>query len=218
MSLSNNAKDEFQKSPIIVSCTVGSFIIAIVMLFFALRSPITVTNTSNAQGLDVIFDVKNLFFCLAYYIFITLAGSSFIRLLYKYYSFTAAFLSIIIAVLINFSTYIAINMFPPIMLSTLQLAVASNLIYWSTLIIFIGVCGQAVGKSFSENALAIERPKSRVGIEDKKTEGSNREGVSIVFLLIIIWIWGSMVSYEQKSTINSLLPEVWQPSIKDIID
>ncbi|WP_182406874.1 hypothetical protein [Psychrobacter sp. GP33] len=218
MTLLSNAKKEFNNSPIIVSCTVGSFIIAIIMLSFALRSPIIVTNTSSVQGLEVIFDVKNLLFCLAYYIFISLATSSFIRLLYRHYSFTAAFLSIITAVLINFSTYTAINMFPPIMLNTLHLGVVSNLIYGSTLIIFIAVCGQPVVRSLAENALGIEKPNQRVNIEDKKTRTSSNNGVSIVFLLIILSIWGSMVSYGQKSAIHSLLPEVWQPSIKDITD
>lgn len=220
MTFLSNVKNEFNNSPIIVSCTTGGFFIAIIMLSFALKSPTTVTNLNNVQSSEIFFSVKNLLFCLAYYVFIFLSGASLIRLLSRYYDFTATLLSIPTAVIINFSTYIAINLLPPTLFSKSQLLQISDLIYWSTLVLFVAFCGKAVMKIIigsptdNENISSDVNNKSNNHESDIEKSINNNEanaGSILLIFFVCLFIWGKMVSYGQNTLISSILPEAWQP-------
>ena len=220
MTLLSNAKNEFRKSPIIVSCTVGGFIIAIIMFSFALRSPPIVANTSSVESLEVLFDIKNLLFCLAYYIFISLSAVSLTRLLSRHHNFTATLLSIPIAVLINFSTYIAINLLPPTLFSKSQLLQISDLVYWCTLVLFVAFCGKAVMQSIigspNENKKVDLESYEKSSVNNNESDGTTVGAILFIFF-ICLFIWGQMVSYGQDTLISSLLPEIWQPIQEEII-
>ena len=206
MTLLSNAKNEFRKSPIIVSCTAGGFIVAILMLSFALKSPSTANISNSIEHSEVFFSIKNLLFCLAYYVFISLSGTSLIRVLSKYYGFTATFLSIPVAVIINFSTYITINILPPTLFSKSQLLQISDSIYWCTLILFVAFCGKAI------MSVIVGKPD-----DDESTNIGDSVGAILVLFFICLLVWGKMVSYGQHSLISSLLPEEWQPITEETV-
>lgn len=233
MALIENAKSEFQKSPIVVSSTVGGFIVALIMLSFALNSPSPVTEINNIQSSGIFFSLKNLLLCLAYYIFISISCASLIRIFSKYYDFTATLLSIPVAVIINFSTYISINLIPPTLFSKTQLLQISELLYWSTLILFVAICGKAVVQSLintptDNSRVASEGSKKENNTgsnednikEDENTNKPTGDGIGSILLLFFfgLFIWGKMVSYGQDTLIYSLLPETWQPILEQDIE
>lgn len=217
MTLIDKAKEEFYRSPIIVSCGILGLIGGISTLSFGLGGPSTIIEIVNARNFEVLFNFNNLSICIAYYFFISLFGTSLIRLLSKHYGFTAAFLSIPVAVLINFTTYVAINFLPPTILDSSKLLGVSDLIYWCTLIFFVAFCGQAVGASFAETTSKAEEKGINNKDNNDETEEESSAGGSLLFLLILLWIWGSMVSYGQSTLINSLLPEAWQPLSEETV-
>lgn len=217
MILINKAKEEFYRSPIIVSCAILGLVGGIFTLSFGLGAPSTIIKIDNAQNFDVFFNVNNLFICIAYYFFVSLFGVSIIRLLSRNYGFTAAFLSIPLAAIINFTTYVAINFLPPTILDNSKLLGVSDIVYWCTLILFIAFCGQAVGASFAETSVKNEKKVQAEEVDNEEDEGNNAIG-SLLFLLLLLWIWGSMVSYGQNLLITSLLPESWQPLTEETVE
>lgn len=220
MTLLNNAKSEFQKSPIIVTCTVGGLIIATTMLLFAINSPPSTAQLSEVGTSKVLFNLKNLLFCLAYYIFISLSAVSLTRLLSKYHNFTATILSVPVAVMINFSTYIAINLLPPTLFSESQLLQISDLIYWCTLVLFVAFCGKSVmriiiGTPDENKKVDLELDEDK-GVNVNESDGNTVGGVLFIFFICLL-IWGKMVSYGQDTLISSLLPEAWQPVSEETV-
>lgn len=220
MTLIRNAKNEFQKSPIIVTCTVGGLIVATTMLMFAINSPPSTTQLSEVGTSKVFFSLKNLLFCLAYYIFISLSAVSLTRLLSKYHNFTATILSVPVAVIINFSTYIAVNLLPPTLFSKSQLLQISDLIYWCTLVLFVAFCGKSVmriviGTPDEKKKVDLELGEKQ-DVNISETDGNTVGGILFIFF-ICLFIWGKMVSYGQDTLISSLLPEIWQPVSEETV-
>lgn len=221
MALIDNIKSEFQKSPIVVSSTVGGFVVALIMLSFALNSPSPTTEINSIRNLEIFFSLKNLLLCLTYYIFISISCASLIRILSKYYDFTATLLSIPTAVIINFSTYISINLIPPTLFSKTQLFQISELLYWSTLILFVAICGKAVVQSLIVTTPDDFSVSSEVrNDKDENNKKPTGDGMGSILLLFFfgLFIWGKMVSYGQDTLIYSLLPETWQPILEQNID
>ncbi len=221
VSLLINAKAEFQKSPIIVSCTVGGLLVATTMLVFAISSPSSTNQLSEVGASEVFFSLRNLLFCLAYYIFISLSAASLTRLFSKYHNFTATLLSVPIAVMINFSTYTAVNLLPPTLFSKSQLLQISDLIYWCTLVIFVAFCGKAVmriiiGTPDENKKVDLELDEEGV-VNVDQSDGNTVGGILFIFF-ICLFIWGKMVSYGQGTLISSLLPESWQPVIEETVE
>lgn len=220
MTLLNNAKNEFQKSPIVVTCTVGGLIVATSMLLFAINSPSSTTQLSEVGTSKVFFSLKNFLFCLAYYIFISLSAVSLTRLFSKYHNFTATVLSVPVAVMINFSTYIAVNLLPPTLFSKSQLLQISDLIYWCTLVLFVAFYGKSMMRIIigtpNENKKVDLELHEEEGVNVNESDGNTVAGILFIFF-ICLFIWGKMVSYGQDTLISSLLPEIWQPVSEEVV-
>lgn len=198
MTLLSSIKNEFKNTPIAASYAVIGIIGIIITIIGVGTSPTIIEMNAN-QNVVILFNINNLLICIAYYIFASLLGIFFTHFLSKYHSFTATLLSIVVAVLIIFSTYLIINFLPPTPLDNFRLLKVLNIIYWSTVVIFVAFFGTDVIKAI------VGTPN-----EEERDIG-NSIGVILVIFFICLAVWGKMVSYGQHTLISALLPEIWQP-------
>ena len=215
MSLKENATEEFNRSPITVASTVLSLLVAVASFVVATARPESVRSFEPPEAQAITFSASNLLLVISFFAALSVASASVTRLLARKHEFGAFFLSVVLAAATAFSTYVVFNFVPPTSQSQENLSMAANLIYWSTLIVFVGFCGQPILVKLVIMAVRIRGDNSYSPNEMIRKERDRIWGTLLIGTIILA-AWGSMVSYGQNALTKTLLPSSWQPPSKPL--
>lgn len=208
MSFKTKVINEFNNNPIAVSSGFGSFIFAIIAWVTSLLQSNSSSQLTDPKTLSVAFSVNNVMLIIAFFLFITTFASTLSRLSAKINQLFAFFISIILATLTIFITYIFLNLRPPKLLDELSLYNFNNILFWATVVLFTAVCGQSF-LIFMVKPTSTQNEDTANEVDDEK---KNREtNAGFVLCLIIFFFWIKMVDYGQMTLIKSFLPANWQP-------
>ncbi|KPM47244.1 hypothetical protein [Jiulongibacter sediminis] len=200
MSILNQAKEEFNRSPIAtISSGVGVLIAgtSLFIAWFSFHSESSATYPSvNNFISEGGMNVRNLLLIVAYFLAITFLTARIIRFVARKHSLAAFFTSVIAISLTNFSTVLMIYLAPPRAFSQSTFTSAHDLIFYGSGIIVLIFCGKAVLIDLLRN-------------DDKDKEPNIMGGLFMA--LILLFTWGGFVWSGQTKLTNTLLPEITHP-------
>lgn len=212
-----NMIDEFKRSPMAVMSGVVGIIIGALSLVFAAAqfssSSITqVTNHDLSINSQDSINVSNLLLIISFFLSSAFAGATMIRVLARKHNFSAFFLSIPVAALINFLTILVIYLAPPRQLSFELFVSAHDLLWYSLIAVFLTVCGKAVLKDIAisqyENKRTVKNEQEERKNNIDKEKPMNIIVDTFIFAAIILTIWANAVSKGQSLLTHTFLPSV----------
>jgi hypothetical protein len=208
MSIVKKIIEEIDRSPVATISTAIGVLIATLSLGLALTQPQTITVTSPnyqaASSNTIPFDIRNTLIVISYFISMTVAGATGIKILSKKHDVTAFFLSIPLAAVTNFTTIIVLLACPPREVTQELFSSAHDLIIYACASIYITLCGHAVLKDFYATGRKTKNEK-----ESKSEQSNDGDGLSsLISALIFLVIWGWLIFSGQTRLTQTLLPEV----------
>jgi hypothetical protein len=183
MSLIENAKKEFEKSPVAVITGASSAVLTVVSLLAAYIQSKTSANSipPTAGSIPAQLEVANLLLICAFFLSSTLTFAWVVSLLARTHKFAALILSLIVAVFSAFGTLLVLHLIPPRPLNPNAVSLAQDLTLWGTYVIFMALNGLSLLRE-----LAGPNPKP-------SKEGS--DALSWFFAVaIVLIIWTQIVS------------------------
>ena len=193
MTLRDNIRAEFDRTPLTVMATVTGVVVATLALLVGWLqntgqpvSPVVGPVGTSASGE---IQLSNLLVVIAFFLAASFSIASLVRMIERAHRFAAMVLSVPAAVAVGFMTLLVFKLSPPRPLTDDLLQVAQDVVFWGTLFVFVAIGGASTARDFTE-------PKARPS-PDIPTSGekSQQDGLGILFgLLIMLAIWGSLVS------------------------
>lgn len=194
MPIGENIRGEFEKAPITVTATVVGVFVAVLALAVAwlqYAGTPTVSPQSGAPSTSPIdLRLSNLLALVSFFLGASFSTASLIRMLERSCPFPAMVLSIPAAVMASFTTLVVLKLSPPRSMTPELFGTAQDIVYWSTLFVFVALNGQSIARD-------VVSPKTgRPPAEDSKaSESKESDGLgALAALLIMLAIWGSLVS------------------------
>ena len=197
--------DELKRSPIATTAILVGAVGSVLMFIFAGIQPHSPPQTTSpilngsANGVGPI-EVKNVSMVISFFLFSSFLGAGIVRLIAKKHESASIVLSILIASLTNFLTILFVFLAPPRTLSEQLFHAAHDNVFYTSMLVYLTVCGSAVLKDIGRTILSEP--------EDKPSESS---GNGMAFLLvagILIAIWGWAVFAAQKRLTETFLPDI----------
>lgn len=202
MGFKSNAINELKTNFIGISVGVASLIFGIITWLLSQLQANSSSQVTDSGNLSAAFSISNMMVSMAFFLFVTTFASTLSRLSAKINGFFAFFISIILATLSMFLSYIFLNLNPPKILDSVSLHNLNNILFYATMVLFTAICGKSFGAFMA-------RPTSNM---ENDSETSDKEIMGGVLLaLFVLYLWGQMVDYGQNTLIKSFLPENWQP-------
>jgi len=135
-----------------------------------------------------------------------------IRVIARKHNFSAFFLSIPLAALINFLTILVIYLAPPRKLTFELFVSVHDLLWYSLIVVFLTVCGKAVLKDIAISEYENKRTVNNEREERKDNIGKEKPMNIIVdtflFAAILLTIWSNAVFKGQSLLTHTFLPSV----------
>lgn len=194
--------EEFKRAPIATTAILVGAIGSILMFIFAGIQPhsepkITSPNLNgSANGLGVI-EVKNILMVISFFLFSSFLGAGLVRLIAKKHENASIVLSILIASLTNFLTIFFVFLAPPRTISEQLFHAAHNNVFYTSMLVYLTVCGSAVLKDIG--GAILSKP-------DDKSSGDGMAFLLVAGLLIAVWGWA--VFAAQKQLTEAFLPDI----------
>lgn len=192
MPLLNSIRSEFSRSPITVSSTVISVVIAAVGLLLAWRQntiQLSATSSSTPETLASSgVHLGNLSLAVSFFIAVSFLLATAIKLLEKSAPFPAMILSVPAAILSSFLTLLIIKLAPPKNFTPQALAEAKDIVFYGTVFVFLAINGRKTLKDLAE------AESERDGELSENNQNSSQGGSFIVFAFLLLIIWGGLVS------------------------
>jgi hypothetical protein len=187
-SLRTNVSEEFKRSPISVSATVGGVIIAVIGLLVAAPGQPTkhaVSGAPTSAGDVDSFILRNFLFVLSFFLAATVSSATLIRLLARTRSWGAVVLSVPTAATSSFLTLAIWRIWPPRTLTLETLPDARNLVFSATIIVYVALTGSAVLRDIARTTPAAKSTDVAV-----PSEGEASQGLDILFLTgFFLFVW-----------------------------
>lgn len=194
MSLKEAVRKEFHNAPITITATVVSAIIAVLGLIVAwlqyAGAPAVNSGSSPAADLPVALRLSNLLFLVSFFLAASFTAASFIRILALRHSFAATVLSIPAAVMASFCTLLVLKLSPPRLMTPQLFTMAQDIVFWSTLFIFVALNGLPVLRDFAESKSRTSN--ADISATSQKHESDALGGFAAMFIMLVIW--GGLVS------------------------
>ncbi|OCW20930.1 hypothetical protein C9382_11760 [Pseudomonas aylmerensis] len=194
--------DEFKRAPIATTAILVGAIGSVLMFIFAGTQPHSESKITSpilngsANGVGVI-EVKNILMVISFFLFSSFLGAGIVRLIAKKYENASIVLSILIASFTNFLTIFFVFLAPPRAVSEQLFHAAHNNVFYTSMLVYLTVCGSAVFKDIGRTMLSEPEDKS--------------SGGGMAFLLVaglLIAIWGWAVFAAQKRLTETFLPDI----------
>jgi hypothetical protein len=211
MNLRSSVAEEIQRTPIAAISAACGVVIAALGLALAWVQFRTVGQISVAPGapagpVSTEINFANVFLVISYFLAASLSTSLLLRAIARRYDLAALFASIPMMALVNFSAILVVYLAPPRQVTAQLFASAQDLVFYGSASILIAVCGPAVLADIA----SVSRTKKPDDIE-KKVDSSS-DGLGILFLsILILLIWGWLVSAGQTRLTKTFLPEITHP-------
>jgi len=200
------AKEELENSPVATVCAVVSTVVAVLSLALAwwqfdANGPAGSFQPQGYKNNDQEIYLFNLFLIIAYFLSITTASALLIRKFAKNHDLSAVFVSVPIVAMTNFSTILVIYLVPPRALSAELFAYAHDLVRYSSIAIFVSVCGRALLKDLFATV---------VGDGDKEGELKSTDSSTAILVvpLLLLLLWSVLVHGGQLKLSKTFLPEI----------
>lgn len=199
--------NEMKKSPVATFTSVVGLVIAACSLYlsysgYEFNLPEYGLGSVSDGGNIGIISVANILLVIAFYIPSSIFVATLTRLLAKKHALLAVFLSVLLAVLLNFFAILIIYLSPPRHLSRELFSSAHEVLFYSTVIVFIAVCGAAV--------LRVITVTSTGDVDDERNAISNVYG-TIIIVMLVLSVWASIVYKGQVLMTTTFLPDITHP-------
>lgn len=198
----NYCIEEFKRGPIATTSILLGAIGSVLMFTLAgiqphaepqITSPIL---NGSANGAGTI-EIKNVLMVFSFFLFSSFLGAGIVRLIAKKHEIASIILSILTASLTNFLTIFFVFLAPPRPVSEQFFHAAHDNVFYTSMLVYLTVCGSAVFKDLGRTILSEPKDKS--------------SGDGLAFLLVaalLIAIWGWAVFSAQKRFTETFLPDI----------
>ncbi|MDD4506979.1 MAG: hypothetical protein PHE60_11470 [Sulfurospirillaceae bacterium] len=212
-----NMIEEFKRSPIavisgVIAIIIGALSLAFAAAQFSTNSIISVPSHNLSMNSQDSVNVGNLLLIISFFLSSAFAGATMIRVIARKHDFSAFFLSIPLTALINFLTILVIYLAPPRKISFELFSSANDLVFYSSIVVFLTICGKAVLKNIvisQYEKKIITKNEQKEKITNINKEESMNTILGILFITaIILTIWSSVVFKGQSLLIHTFLPSV----------
>ncbi len=210
MSIINSVKEEISRSPIAsISGAVGVLIAGVSLLIAWIQfqaQSVAGSPTASVSGQSAGVNISNLLLLVAYFVAITATTAIILRAAARKHDLTAFFASIPVVALTNFSTILVVYLAPPRQFDQAAFTSAHDLVFYGAFAIVVTFCGSAVMRDLiaATSSVSSDASPSYTGV------GSQPSGW-LLFVIIVMVVWGKLVFAGQVRLTKTLLPEVTHP-------
>lgn len=193
MSFKENIREELEKSPLtVVATVVGVFVafLALLVAWLQYAGPTAVSSQGVTTSVPLELQLSNLLVLISFFLAASFSSASLIRMLERSHPFPAMVLSVPTAVLASFSTLVIIKLTPPRSMTPELFATAQDVVYWSTLFVFVALNGRSIALDIASPNTSGPHVQTPALSEKKESDGLGM----LVALLVMLAIWGGLVS------------------------
>ncbi|WP_444898100.1 hypothetical protein [Microbulbifer sp. SSSA005] len=205
--------NEIKRAPVATISSAAGVIFAGITLFLAIlqfKSGISIQSgdISTSSGDKDSVNVGNLFLAVSFFASSSFTVAVIVRLIARRHDLAALFLSVPMAALVNFVTVVMLYLAPPKELTKDLFTSAHDLVLYSSVFVFLIVCGRAVLVDLARSV--TENEKS----DTTKDKASDFNVLSILFLCaLMVGIWSTLVFKGQLLLSKTFLPEITTPHL-----